>query len=815
MSTATAKAVVGTAAPLPGPRRPQGAAGSGQRRGWRGHRLRSVPAQAGPEEPGVPEDPLQLGEPMRRRLQAAVRALLADESVCGLKDAARLAAVVLFAKSRAPQGRWDDDQTLIWGAELGRWLGMSESTVHHAVLPALRASDALHSEPVVNELGHPTGLRCLAMPLWRARRSGGALHPLALSKVELATLLRLCEALFGPGWEPQDKVPTPPGLLAGRSGKGAATDRLGLLLMVLSTNSRGWLRLCPGSVDKDRGRPAATVGRLLGCSPSGGGKVLGRLEEAGIAQVIRKTTGTKMNGPSRVRLVAVARAHGRAVQEARREARPVFSDLADTACGDLGTGPVADGAGHSSDDRAPGSCSAGTADLADSAELHAIHASAGGVGGVCAGCGGFSGEAPSGDSPRPECACVREDCPAGPGTPGGQLTLVDGPGGPLCGEQPKFPAPTTGHQHQNLIASDGDGAPGRDAAGRVPDSFTAGYHRQQGRVPRPPVDLEPVVAPAGALWARLDREGARRLVVAALHRELTAVTAATDDPYRAVQVLAARLERRLAAQDGPDKVRDPVGWFLRRGLPRGADCTHPRCDEGTRMDTGGPCEMCLSRIAGLRALRGRVAAEVAADHPHAPPMARRREVEQRLREETAHAAEQRAARLAASAAVRIGPSGPNTALHDARRRDGGADGRAAAVVVADGTTAADGVACGGGCGRTTGDRISGLCPPCAEQTRAQFEPELDGLDGLDDAGQRLMLRLVRGAAAPAGPASGSSGEDAADHSKVPWPQRWKAMAVRPLTCEAGAVGQQTAGQRPGPRGRLVDADHPRGVSAGR
>jgi hypothetical protein len=44
-----------------------------------------------------------------------------------------------------------------------------------------------------------------------------------------------------------------------------------------------------------------------------------------------------------------------------------------------------------------------------------------------------------------EGACTREDHLADTGTPGGQLTLVDGTGDPLRGEQPKSPTPTTDH----------------------------------------------------------------------------------------------------------------------------------------------------------------------------------------------------------------------------------------------------------------------------------------------------------------------------------------------------------------------------------
>ncbi len=139
------------------------------------------------------DDPLRLGRAMRLRLRNAVQALLADPSIAGLKDAPKLAAVVLYAKSRAPKGEKNDNQTSIWGAELGRWLGMKESTVHHKVLPVLRGTDALHTQVKTNGKGHVTGLDCLVIPLWNARKSGGAGHPLALTKAELATLLHLIE----------------------------------------------------------------------------------------------------------------------------------------------------------------------------------------------------------------------------------------------------------------------------------------------------------------------------------------------------------------------------------------------------------------------------------------------------------------------------------------------------------------------------------------------------------------------------------------------------------------------------------------------
>lgn len=133
--------------------------------------LRSVPASGRSGDDSL-EDPLRLGRKMRLRLLAAVQALLSDPSIAGLKDAPKLAAVVLYAKSRAPQGEKNDLQTSIWGSELGRWMGVKESTVHHKVLPVLRGSGALRTRVVRDAKGHPTGLDCLVMPLWNAHHGG-------------------------------------------------------------------------------------------------------------------------------------------------------------------------------------------------------------------------------------------------------------------------------------------------------------------------------------------------------------------------------------------------------------------------------------------------------------------------------------------------------------------------------------------------------------------------------------------------------------------------------------------------------------------
>ncbi|MEV7711207.1 hypothetical protein [Streptomyces sp. NPDC088270] len=566
-------------------------------------RLRSVPAQAGPVVQLEVGNPLQLTETMRTRLLAAVRALVSDPALDGAGDPARLAAVVLMAKAKVATNY----RATITAKELGRWVGLKPSRVAHHVLPQLRDRGVLGSNETVSAAGRMTGLECWVIPMYQAQDGGDRRHVLALSKVELVVLLALIEALFAPGWKHKDGRTTPAGMLADRTGRGAATDRLGLLLMVLSSNSKGWLQLCSGSVDTERGRPAATAARLLGCSPAGGAKLLSRLQEQDVLSVDRRETASGLNARSRVRLLPVAQAHGIAVREAQEAADSVFSDLSVTASGDHeATGeavtPVVTGV------RGVGEgLEADSADRADAAHLHASHASVVTPGGSLSLSGGFSGEGRGGNHGLPDRACVRED------------------GGPLRGEKPKK-SPSISSEKPGL-------GPVVGSPVRVVDG--AGQGRQQrGRVPLPPEDLRAVLAPVDLVWARLDRVPARKVVEAAARSELTRVegfAGRTDAP----QVLADRLARRLDEQlrtGGP--ITDPVGWLVARGLPQRQQCGDARCDDRMLLDTGRDCPRCEDRQADRRAQRHAVAAAVDAAMPRASEDERRaaadRELNQRV-----------------------------------------------------------------------------------------------------------------------------------------------------------------------------------------
>ncbi|WP_371097734.1 hypothetical protein [Streptomyces sanglieri] len=689
--------------------------------------LRSVLASGQPGDGGL-DDPLRLGRGMRLRLLAAVQALLADPSIAGQSDVARLAAVVLYAKSRAPKGEKNDNVTSIWVAELGRWMGVGESTVNRRVLVPLRESDGLHTQVVRNAKGHPTGLRCLVMPLWRARTHGGAGHPLALNKAELATLLHLIEALFGPGWTPEDKEPTPPGLLAGRRGKGAATDRLGLLLMALNTRASGWLQLCGGSMrkaEKKHGRGAVTLARLLGCSPAGARKILDRLTEDGVVAREHKPTATRMRGRGRVRLLPVARAYGR-VLEATQTPDNVFSARPGSAGGDL---PPAGTAGVLG---TPGICGGeGTRDAEiqqrpDSAELHADHASV--VTPVVPpqlSCG-FSGEGRGGEGRRPKRVCLREDqaadgkdSAAGTGSPVAE-------DGPLRGEQPKkFPVDERVEQR----------AAGTGAGDR-PKAVGGGKTQQQRRVCLPAdLRLRVALGPVAWLWERLSG-WQQDQVEAAAKTELARLEGLLALPGAAPRLLADRLTDRLAETGGEAMVTGPYGWLIRRGLVQRRACTDWRCDDGIRLDTGGECENCGNVVHIRRARRAKIGAQIDRELSGLSDDERRRVLEERLRERVVLEAEDLVWRREQALTEQARREADRAAARDRAERE--SEAAAVAEAVRQAMPCED-------CGQA---RAAGLCEACGH--RRQTETLIGEAGLLAAAGSADLTGLGSIAAVTAG-----------------------------------------------------------------
>ncbi|MGC5401741.1 hypothetical protein ACPXCP_39135 [Streptomyces sp. DT20] len=636
---------------------------------------------------------------MRLRLLAAVQALLADESLVGLKDAPRLAAVVLYAKSRAPRGQKNDLRTSTWGAELGRWIGVKPSTVHHKVLPVLRGSGAARTRVVTDAEGHPTGLDCLVTPLWNAHHGGGAAHPLALSKAELATLLRLCEALFGHGWTPENKVPTPPGLLAGRTGKGAATDRLGLLLMVLNTRASGWLQLCGGSVKSKEGRGAATLARLLGCSPSGARKVLARLTKAGVVARQRKATSTRMKGRARVMLLPVARAYGRTLApvEAVQSTGPGFSQRPDGAFGDHAPAGATGALGTTGIGGAEGPGDAANQERPDGAELHADHAHM--VTPVVPPQldYGFSGEGRGADGRRPERVCAGEDqaVDSQTGVAGSGSPVAED--GPLRGEKPK---------ESTVDERVGQRAAGAGAGGR-PKASGWEKAQQQKRVALPAdLRLRVVLGPVAWLWERLSG-WQQDQVEAAAKAELAQLAGLGVAPEGAPRLLADRLTDRLKETGGEALVTGPYGWLIRRGLPQRPACSHRKCDYGVRLDTGEDCENCGNVIHLRRARRARIGADIDRELPGLAEGERRRVLDERLREQAAIEAEGLAWRQEKARMERARRAAARVAAAEQAER------------VRQAAAAADAVRQALACEECGRGRAAGLCEACGHRRQTE------------------------------------------------------------------------------------------------
>ncbi|WP_232838697.1 hypothetical protein [Streptomyces geranii] len=623
--------------------------------GVRRRRLRSVPAQAGPVPVRGPAHPLALGRDAQARLGGAVRTLLDADGLEGMSDAVRLAVIVLASRTPSETGVVE-----IRTPELGRWLGLSASYVASEVVPALRRSGLVSVETAPGEFGQDVGLECRVLPVWAAYSVVG--HPLALEKKELATLLRLLEAVMAPGWVHRDGRVTPAGLLGSRTGRAAATDRLALLLLVLTSRDNGRVRQCGGTVDTKRGRAAATVARLLGSKASAGERVLERLEDRGLVQRVRVATGSGLAHRTRLIVPAVAAAHAkRGGADARKKHRvtvPSAPGYPDVAAG--GSEPFE----PDTESQVSGVSVADAAGVAEpdvTASLHTDHPAVGTDGSSLSLSGGFSGEGRQGFGDLPECACEREDQAVDADVVGG-LRLVGDEDGPLRGEQPK--------KSPSSISENGNCGPVASAPVRVVASTGQG-RQQQGRGVLSPENLRVIFEPVRLLWARLERPAARRLVEAAARAELATVSGfvgQADGP----QVLADRLARRLEDQlrlGGP--IKDPVGWLIGKGLPQRQECGDRLCDDRMLLDSGRDCPRCEDRQAISRARRNAVAAAVDTAMPYASEAERRTVTERQLHETVAARAwareqewEQVRARQAAAAKARAETAATRPALDE-------------------------------------------------------------------------------------------------------------------------------------------------------
>ncbi|MEW1892282.1 hypothetical protein [Streptomyces sp. NPDC085659] len=557
-----------------------------------------------------------------------MHALLDVPGMHGASDAVRLAVLVLASRTPSETGVVN-----IRTRELGRWLGLSASYTASIVVKALRRTGVVAVEIEEGEFGQDVGLECQVRPLRATQGVTG--HPLNLSKKTSATLWALVDAVMAPGWTHRDDRVTAPGLIGPRTGRGAATDRLALLLLVLEARETGRVRLCGGTVDTKRGRAAATVARLLGCSASAGERVLGRLEGLELVLRVRLKTSSGMPHRSRLMLPAIATAHGHSasddVPEGRTEAeKPDFPDPDATAGGSQP--PETDTEPQVSN--TPVTDVTGVADPDAAADLHPDHPHLGTQAVDLSLSGGFSGVSRGAEGSRPERVRAREDqavdgesLVAGPG-------VSKAEGGPLRGE----------HPDESLVDQQTEQRLARPAAGGRPQALgweSAQRRRSEGL----PDDLRLRVAltPVEWLWKRLSR-WQQDQVQTATKAMLAQMTGLGVVPQDAPRLLAARLADRLAETGGEALVTDPYAWLIRRGLVQRQACSHLRCDDGIRMDTGQDCENCGNVLHLRRAARARLGADIDRELPGLPADERRRALDERLRKHAAAEAERLARR---------------------------------------------------------------------------------------------------------------------------------------------------------------------------
>lgn len=650
-----------------------------------------LPVPAGPVPERAAGHPLSLGEDARARLGGAVRMLLGLAGLDGAPDAVRLAVLVLASRTPSETGVVE-----IRTRELGRWLGMSASYTASEVVSGLRSSGVVSVDTDKGEYREDTGLKCKVLPLWAAQDVVG--HPLNLEKKEYATLQRLMEAVMAPGWKHKDGRVTPAGLIGTRTGRGAATDRLALLLLVLEARETGRVRQCGGRVDSKRGRAAATVARLLGCKVSAGERVLERLEDRELVLRVRLKTASGLANRSRLMVPAVAAAHGRTVADAVQEDRakalePEFSDP------DVTAGP-SEAPGVATEPQVSGVPVTDEADVAEpdgTVALHTDHPHP--VIPVVPpqlSCG-FSGEGRGGKGRRPERACTGEDqaadgesALAGSGSPVAE-------GGPLRGEQPKeSPVDEHGGQH----------AAGAVAGGR-PKAVGWDKAQQQRRVglPADPA-LQVALRPVAGLWVQLSG-WQQDQVQAAAEAEIKRLEGLLEHQGGGPRLLADRLTDRLKETGGEALVDKPYGWLMRRGLVQRQACTDRRCDDGIRLDTGADCEMCGNVIHTRRAWRAKTAAELDRELPGLSDSERRRLLEARLREHTTAEAEDLAWRQEQARVEQARRDAARAAARERAERE--RQEAAAAHAVRQALPCED-------CGR---DQAAGLCEACDHRRQTQ------------------------------------------------------------------------------------------------
>ncbi|WP_425824653.1 hypothetical protein [Streptomyces fractus] len=533
---------------------------------------------------------------MRTALASAVTSLLNDPRAAGSPPIVQLALVVLLAKS---PGR--SSVISIQRRDFAGWLGCSISYLAHTVLPQLVERGLVKLSHGRNEGGQVTCLRLELLPLHEARTAGTGSPMSFLNQKDLATLLRVAEAVTCPGWaapkDDPDRGATPPGFMAFRTlrngGKGFAEDRLAALLLVLASRQDGRVRMRPGRVAAGFGRAEATLALLTGWDLEVARDSVDRL--VGARKLV--LDGPEGRERDRVRIPSVSEAYTRlrsvpvdrpaphAAATATAEAAEGGEPRGCARCGADDEELVLEGddwAQESLDDALDAAAASAPRDQQasmtssalqaggcdddsgneSSAHIHTSHPRlVASVGNSLVELDGFSGSAVSGHPALPKPAQARQDHPDTQPDHTGGLARASGDG-PLRGEKPRRNLQRNAFERV-LPAS------------QLPDDLA--------------VALEPVIEE----WQQLPKTSTARFVAGLVRREidrLVPLVGKQDAPFR----LAVRLHRRRKDIGGP--IRDLVAWLTRSGLPRRPGCSSDMCDDGFRLDTRSDCDACTVRV---------------------------------------------------------------------------------------------------------------------------------------------------------------------------------------------------------------------------
>lgn len=214
------------------------------------------------------------------------------------------------------------------------------------------------------------------------------------------------------------------------------------------------------------------------------------------------------------------------------------------------------------------------------------------------------------------------------------------------------------------------------------------------------------LGPVSWLWERLSG-WQQDQVAAAAKAKLSLLAGLGVAAERAPRLLADRLTERLEETGGEALIKKPFGWLIGRGLVRRPSCSDRRCDDGTRLDTGGECGNCGNVVHLRRARRARTAAEIDRDLPDLGNDERRRVLEDRLREQAAAEAEDLVWRQEQARAEKARRAADRAADQERAERERAA--AAAAETIRQALTCED-------CGQ---QQAGGLCETCGYRRRTE------------------------------------------------------------------------------------------------